>query len=136
MILLSPAWCAKIESRMRVGYYDKRDGEDFIVKWLNTLIEVAVEVERDNSYHCIDYNMNKIMNYLPVLRYSSSRFDMNFLINILHKSPNHHVENIIGNLIYFKQVTVKVADGICLKFMDVMNYTPPQTLDRFVKKNW
>jgi hypothetical protein len=58
---------------------------------------------------------------------------MNFLINILHDPPNHHVESIIGNLVYFKQVTVGPADGICLKFLDAMNYTPPQTLEIFVK---
>jgi hypothetical protein len=68
-----------------------------------------------------------------VLGYNSARFDMNFLINILHDPPNHHVESIIGNLVYFKQVTVRTADGICLKFLDAMNYAPPQTLDSFVK---
>jgi hypothetical protein len=30
-------------------------------------------------------------------------------------------------------VTVRVADGTCLKFLDAMNYAPPQTLDSFVK---
>jgi hypothetical protein len=57
---------------------------------------------------------------------------MNFLINILHDPLNHHVESIIGNLIYFKQV-MRTADGTCLKFLDGMNYAPPQTLDSFVK---
>jgi hypothetical protein len=110
-----------------------RDGEDFIVKWLKSLIEVAVEVERDNRYDCIDYNMNKIMNYVTVLGYNSARFDMNFLINILHDPPNHHVESIIGNLVYFKQLTVRTADGTCLKFLDVMEYVKLQTLEGFVK---
>jgi hypothetical protein len=62
IILLSAPWCAKLKSGMKVGCYDVRDGEDFIVKWLRSLMEVAVEVERDNKYDCIDYNMNKIMN--------------------------------------------------------------------------
>jgi hypothetical protein len=30
-------------------------------------------------------------------------------------------------------VTVGTSNGLCLKFLDVMNYTPPQTLDSFVK---
>jgi hypothetical protein len=64
IILLSAAWCAKTKSGTKVGYYDLRDGEDFIVKWLRSLMEVAVEVERDNRYDCIDYNVNKIMNYV------------------------------------------------------------------------
>jgi hypothetical protein len=73
------------------------------------------------------------MNYVPVLGYNSSRFDMNFLNKILHDWPNHYVESIIGNLIYFKQVTVRTGDGVCLKFLDVMNYPPPQTLESFLK---
>jgi hypothetical protein len=30
-------------------------------------------------------------------------------------------------------VTVRTFDGLCLKFLDVMNYARPQTLDSFVK---
>jgi hypothetical protein len=111
---------------------DVRDGENFIAKWLN-LIEIAAEVECNNRYDCIDYNTNKIMKYKLVLGYNLSRFDMNFLINILHDPPNHHVESIIGKLIYLKQVTVMTAVGICMKFLDAMNYALPQTLDSFVK---
>jgi hypothetical protein len=38
--------------------------------WLKSLIEVAAEAERDDRYDYIDFNMNKIMNYLPVLGYN------------------------------------------------------------------
>jgi hypothetical protein len=69
IILLSATWCAKLKSGTKVGYYDVYDGEDFIMKWLKSLKEMAVEVEPDNRYDCIDYNMNKIMNYVPVLGY-------------------------------------------------------------------
>jgi hypothetical protein len=61
------------------------------------------------------------MNCIPVLGYNSARFDMNFLINILHDPPNHHIESIIGNLVYFKQVMVRTADGTYLKFLDAMD---------------
>jgi hypothetical protein len=47
--LLSAVWCAKTKSEMKVGYYDLRDGENFIVKWLRSLMDVAVEVEDDNG---------------------------------------------------------------------------------------
>jgi hypothetical protein len=30
-------------------------------------------------------------------------------------------------------ITVRIFDGLCLKFLDAMNYFPHQTLDRFVK---
>jgi hypothetical protein len=109
------------------------DEEDFRVKLLKLLIEVTGKVECDNRYDCIDYNINTIMNYVLILGYNSSKFNMNFLINILHNPPNHHVESIIGKLIYSKQVMERTADGTCLKFLDVMNYVPPQTLDSFVK---
>jgi hypothetical protein len=99
-----------------------------MVKWLKSFIEVAAEVECNNRYSCIDYNMNNIVNYVLELGYNPSRFDMNFMINILHDPPNHHVESIIGNLIYFKQVTVRIADGTYLKFLDAMNYAPLQTV--------
>jgi hypothetical protein len=62
-------------------------------------MEVVAEVECDNKYVGIEYNTNNIANYILVLRYDLSRFDMNFLINILDDPPNHHVESIIGNLL-------------------------------------
>jgi hypothetical protein len=52
--LLSAAWCAKMKSGTKVGYYDLRDGDDFILKWLRSFMEVDVEVECDNRYYCID----------------------------------------------------------------------------------
>jgi hypothetical protein len=60
-----------LKSGTKVGYYEMREREDFIVKWLKSLIEVGAEVEHDNRYDCIDYNFNKIMNYVPVLGYNS-----------------------------------------------------------------
>jgi hypothetical protein len=54
IILLSAAWCTNVKSRTKVGYYDMRDGEDFMAKQLKLLIEVAAEVECDNRYACID----------------------------------------------------------------------------------
>jgi hypothetical protein len=131
--LLSAAWCAKMKSETKVGYYDLHDGEDIIVKWLRSLMEITAEVECDNRYDCIDYRVNKIMNYVPVLGYNSPKFDMNFLINILHNLPNHLVESNIGNLVYFKQVMVMTTDWTYMKFLEAMNYVPPQTLDSFAK---
>jgi hypothetical protein len=58
---------------------------------------------------------------------------MNFIIDILHNPPHWYIEFIIGNLNYFKMVTVRTSNGLCLKFLDAMNYAPPQTLDSFVR---
>jgi hypothetical protein len=133
IILLSAAWAAKTKSGVKTGYFDRRDGEDFIIKWLQSLIEVAGEVSKDNMYDCIDYTTENIPNFVPVLGFNSARFDMNFIIDILHNPPHWNIEFIIGNLNYFKMVTVRTFDGLCLKFLDTMNYAPPQTLDSFVK---
>jgi hypothetical protein len=74
-----------------------------------------------------------IPNFVPVLGFNSARFDMNFIIDILHNPPHWYIEFIIGNLNYFKMETVRTFDGLCLKFLDAMDYAPPQTLDSFVK---
>jgi hypothetical protein len=84
-------------------------------------------------YDCIDYTTENIPNFVPVLGFNSQRFDMNFIIDILHNPPHWYIEFIIGNLNYFKIVTVRTFDELCLKFLDAMNYAPPQTLDSFVK---
>jgi hypothetical protein len=102
-------------------------------KQLKSLVEVVGEVTKDNMYDCINYTIENIPNFVPVLSFNSARFDMNLIIHILHNPPHWYIEFIIGNLNYFKMVIVRRFDGLCLKFFDAMNYTPPQTLDSFVK---
>jgi hypothetical protein len=55
IVLLSAAWAAKTKSGIKTAYFDRRDGEDFIIKWLKSLVEVAAEVSKDNMYDCINY---------------------------------------------------------------------------------
>jgi hypothetical protein len=62
IILLSAAWYEKVKSGRKGGYHDGRDEKYFMEKWLKSLMEVVAEVEYDNRYDCINYNMNKIMN--------------------------------------------------------------------------
>jgi hypothetical protein len=84
-------------------------------------------------YVCINCTTENIPDFVSVLGFNSARFDMNFIIDILHNPPHWYIEFIIGNLNYFKMVTVRTSNGLCLKFLDAMNYAPPQTLDSFVK---
>jgi hypothetical protein len=133
LFLLSAAWAGKTKSGIKTAYFDSRDGDDFIIKWLQSLIEVAGEVSKDNMYDCINYTIENILNFVPVLGFNSARFDMNFITDILHNPPRWYIEFFIGNLNYFNMVTVRTFDGLCLKFLDAMNYAPPQTLDSFVK---
>jgi hypothetical protein len=84
-------------------------------------------------YDCIDYTTENIPNFVPVLGFNSARFDMNFIIDILHNPPHWYIEFIIGNLNYFKMVTIRMFDGLSLKLLDAINYDPPQTLNSFVK---
>jgi hypothetical protein len=87
IILLSAAWTAKIRSGIKTGYFDRRDGPDFIIKWLESLIEVAGEVTKYNMFDCINYVTENIPNFVPVLGFNSDRIDMNFIIDILHNPP-------------------------------------------------
>jgi hypothetical protein len=97
------------------------------------LIEVAGEVTKDNLYELVNYTIENIPNFVPVLGFKSARFDMNFITDILHNPPHWYIEFIIGNLNYFKMVTIRTSNGLYLKFLDAMNYAPPQTLDSFVR---
>jgi hypothetical protein len=58
---------------------------------------------------------------------------MNFIIDILHNPPHWYIEFIIGNLNYFKIVTARTFNKLCLKFLDAMNYALPQILDSSVR---
>jgi hypothetical protein len=88
IILVSAAWAAKTKSGVKTGYFDRRDGSDFIIKWLESLVEVAGEVTKDNMYDCINYTIENIPNFVCVLGFNSARFDMNFIIDILY-NPLH-----------------------------------------------
>jgi hypothetical protein len=106
IVPLSAVLAAKTKTGIKTAYFDRRDGDDFIIKWLKSLVEVAGEVSKDNMYDCIDYTTENIPNFVPVLGFNSVRFDMNFIIHILHNPPHWYIEFIIGNLNYFKMVTV------------------------------
>jgi hypothetical protein len=76
--LLSAAWATKTKSGIKTGYFDRRDGDDFIIKWLQSSVEVADDVRKDNMYECINYTTENIHNFVPLLDFNSARFDMNF----------------------------------------------------------
>jgi hypothetical protein len=133
VVLLSAVWAAKIKSGIKTTYFDRRDGDDFVIKCIKSLVKVTEEVSKDNIYDCINYTAKKIPNFVPVLGFNLARFDVNFIIHILHNPPHGYIEFIIGNLNYFKMVTVRTFDGLCLKFLDGMNYVPRQTLHYFAK---
>jgi hypothetical protein len=70
---------SKEQNGTKVGYYDVCDIEDFMVKWLKLLIEVAAEVKCDDKHDYMDNNhTNKIVKNIRVLRYNSSRFEIIF----------------------------------------------------------
>jgi hypothetical protein len=112
---------------------DSQDGDDFIIKWLKSFVEVVDEICKDNMYECINYTTENKPNFVPVLGFNSAMFDMNFIIDILHNPPHWYIEFITGNLNYFKMITVPTFDALYMKFLNAMNYAPPQTLNSFVK---
>jgi hypothetical protein len=131
---LSVASCAKVKNGDPIiRYFDIRDGDDFVFQWMNKLFEDAEQVMKDNMYENIDYDNEKIPLDVPVLGYNSSRFDLNFLISYLHNPPEWFIENTIGDLTSFKMIKVRNKNKVCLSFKDAMNFTSPQSLDKFVK---
>jgi hypothetical protein len=86
----------------------RRDCDDFIIKWLQSSIEVAGEVNKDNMYDCINFTTKNISNFVPVLGFNSGRFDMKFIIDILHNPPHWYIEFIIGNLNYSKNILLAI----------------------------
>jgi hypothetical protein len=50
----------KTKSGIKIGYFDRRDGEDLIIKWLEFLIEVVEEVIKDNMYDCINCTIENL----------------------------------------------------------------------------
>jgi uncharacterized protein (DUF1810 family) len=91
---------------------------------------VVNEVVEDNKYYTFNDVYEYITIYNPVLGYNFARFDMKFIIDILHNFPHRSIECIIGNINNFKMVSIR---DLFLKFLDVMNYAFPQTLESFVK---
>jgi hypothetical protein len=91
VVLLSVAWAAKTKSGIKTPYFDCRDGDDFIIRWLKSLVEVPGEVSKDTMYDCIDYTIENIPNCVPVLGFNSARFDMNLIIDILHNHPHWYI---------------------------------------------
>jgi hypothetical protein len=87
----------KVESKLHISTV-RWDGDDFIIKWIKSLVEVAGEISKDNMYDCINYMTENIPNFVPVLGLNSARFDMIFIIDILHNPPLWYIEFIIGNL--------------------------------------
>jgi hypothetical protein len=62
-------------------------------------------------YDCINYTIEYIPYFVLVLGFNSTRFDMNFIIDILHNPPHWYIEIIIGYFNYFKMVTVRTSNG-------------------------
>jgi hypothetical protein len=57
IVLLSATCAAKTKTGIKTGYFDCRNGSDFIIKWLESLIEVAGEVTKDNMYEFVKYTI-------------------------------------------------------------------------------
>jgi hypothetical protein len=112
IVLLSTARAAKTKSGIKTGYFDSRNCDNFIIKWLKSLVEDGGEVTKDNICDCNNYTTENIFNFVPVLDFNSGRFDMKFIIDILHNSPHSYIEFIIANLNYFKMVIVRTFDDL------------------------
>jgi hypothetical protein len=109
-------WAVRTKSGIKTANFDRWDCDDFIIRWLKSLVEVAGEVSKDNMYDCINYTTENIPNFVPVFGFNSARFDMNFIIDILRNPPHLYIEFFIP------------YDGLnSTNYMEVLNKSEPFT---------
>lgn len=96
----------------KIFYFDIRDGEDFVIQWLNALIADLP----DGVHYIIGYN--------------SAKFDINLLLPEISK--HFTVNSLLGSASAFKQVVIS-KDEITLKFIDAMLFVSPGPLKQFIK---
>ena len=96
----------------KIFYFDIRNGEDFVIQWLNALITNLP----DGVHHVIGYN--------------SAKFDINLLLPEISK--HFTVNSLLGSASAFKQVVIS-KENITLKFIDAMLFVSPGPLKNFIK---
>ena len=99
----------------KILYFDIRDGEDFIMKWIDQLISEL---------------KNTDITFINVIGYNSAKFDINLLIPELSK--RYEINSLLGSATTFKQVSL-TSEGITLRFIDAMLFVSPGPLKQFVK---
>jgi hypothetical protein len=147
---LSIAACVKTKNYVKTIYKDIRDGKDFITQWMEIIFEEAEQVMKDNAYE--DPNI-PFDNFVPVIGFNSGRFDLNLLLKYLHNPPHWCLKKCMGDNAFKMMMVEKGCDDneleendednefdsgiktnkIQLKFLDLLNYVSPSTLDKVVK---
>ena len=130
LVPLSVATSVKLPNDMiKTIYYDLRDGDDFIVKWIQELFNIAPQVVAANKYQDSKIPFD---DTVTVLGYNSARFDINLFIDKLQIPNRWSVNSYLGSTNSCKQVIIQQGD-LKLRFIDAMAYVTPQPLKDFVK---
>lgn len=129
LVPLSVASTVKLPNTTKTIYYDVRDGEDFIIKWIQSLFVNAQAIIDANSYQDKDIPFD---DTVTVLGYNSARFDINLFIDKLQIPDKWRVISYLGSSNSCKQVIIQKGD-IKLRFIDAMAFVTPQPLKEFVK---
>ena len=129
---LSVASTIKSKKGIRTIYYDLRDGDDFITKWISQLFIEADKMKEDNLIKGVPLEKQLKDNkyVITILGYNSSRFDINILLKHL-ESDNWHIVSLLGCSTKFKQVLVQ-QNNLILRFIDAMCLAGTGTLKDFV----
>jgi hypothetical protein len=126
-------------------FYDKRDGENWVHKWLANLFSKAKIIAEYNEYTSNDFDnlvskltiehINDIIKWeeVPIIGFNSARFDMNLFLNELNCEEWHILPHdcMISerNMRMIKVIHNKT--GIVLAFKDIKHFIAVVTLASF-----
>jgi hypothetical protein len=97
--------CVYSSKGEKIVYFDIRDGEDFVEKWVNKIFEEANQIIKDNKYEDPSIPFD---NFVPIIGFNSSRFDLNLILKHLHKPEKGiKIKKIIGSLNNFKALIIE-----------------------------
>ncbi|KAA6366820.1 MAG: hypothetical protein EZS28_037653, partial [Streblomastix strix] len=109
LVPLSVACTIKNIAGVKTMYFDLRGGDDFIKQWLQKLFEEAVIVQQDNQNRTYLGTIDKNIQYnvdVPVIGFSSSKFDLSLIIKNL-QCADWQIRSSIGISGVAKQIVVQ-----------------------------
>ncbi|KAA6363177.1 MAG: hypothetical protein EZS28_041296 [Streblomastix strix] len=136
LVPLSVASTIKNKQGIHTIYSDLRNGDDFITQWLKQVFNEAVIIQQDNQYFTPAGTIDKNMQYnveVPVIGFNSSKFDFSLIFRNL-QCADWEIKSYIGSSGVAKQIVVQHKHmDVKLKFIDVLTYYVPITLQEFAQ---
>ncbi len=113
---LSVAATIKNKYDISTIYFDIRDGENFVDKFIDRLFIEAEQVSKSIFSNKPEF-LNGELPTVPIIGFNSSKFDMNIMFSWLKKSMNGKNPEFLGSPNSFKQVIIQNGK-VKLRFID------------------